>query len=173
MKLKRRTFAAFTALATVAASLAVVASPVQAAERIKVDGSSTVAPITSAVAQVFRSYRRAAQKDNAPVTVGISGTGGGFSKFCTNDANVQTDISNASRPIKESEAQACAAAGVEFVEIRVAIDALTVAVNPGNDAVSDITFEEIPSVSFPITRPSGAGREQFQRSTLFGVCSRV
>lgn len=146
MKLKRRTFAALTALATVAASLAVVAPSAQAAERIKVDGSSTVAPITSAVAQVFRSYRRAAQKDNAPVTVGISGTGGGFQKFCTNDANVRTDISDASRPIKESEAQACAAAGVEYIEIKVAIDALTIGVHPSNDAVSDITFEELTAM---------------------------
>ncbi len=101
---------------------------------IAIDGSSTVFPITEAVAEEF-------QKANvgARVTVGVSGTGGGFKKFCRGE----TAISNASRPIKESEMKDCKAAGVEFVELPVAVDALAVVVNPKNTWVDFLTVDEL------------------------------
>src|SRR5687768_10402072 len=90
---------------------------------IRVDGSSTVFPISEAVAEEF-------QRDHAStrVTVGLSGTGGGFQKFCRGE----TDISDASRPIKVTELEACQKAGIEFVELPVAYDGLAVVVNPKN-----------------------------------------
>ena len=90
---------------------------------VSTDGSSTVFPVTEAMAEEF-------QKENAgiKVTVGMSGTGGGFKKFCRGE----TDISNSSRPIKGEEKEACKAAGVEYIELPVAMDALTVVVNPQN-----------------------------------------
>ena len=90
---------------------------------IKIDGSSTVYPITEAVAEEFQL----ATKVN--VTVGISGTGGGFKKFCRGE----TDIQNASRPILEKEMAACKDAGIEYVELPIAYDALTVVVNQRNE----------------------------------------
>ncbi len=105
-----------------------------AAEKIiKIDGSSTVYPITEAVAEEFQK----AQK--VKVTVGESGTGGGFKKFCRGE----TDISNASRPISQKEMDACKEAGVQFIELPVAFDALTVAVNDKNDWVKTLTVEEL------------------------------
>ena len=101
---------------------------------IPIDGSSTVFPITEAVAEEFGKLH-----PNVKVTVGISGTGGGFQKFC----NQETVISDASRPIKQSEMDKCAAAGVEFIELPVAIDGLTVMVNPANDFVDCMTIEEL------------------------------
>jgi phosphate transport system substrate-binding protein len=98
---------------------------------ITIDGSSTVFPIAEAVAEEFGKLTRSKVR----VTVGVSGTGGGFKKFC----NGETDITNASRPIKASEVALCAAAGVDFVELPVAIDGLTVTVNPENDFVQCIT----------------------------------
>lgn len=91
--------------------------------KVAVDGSSTVFPVTEAMAEEF-------QKANSDVriTVGVSGTGGGFKKFCAGE----TDISNASRPIKTEEIEACAQAGIEFIEIPVAFDALSVVVHPNN-----------------------------------------
>ena len=85
---------------------------------VKVDGSSTVYPITEAVAEDFQK----AKKNSVRVTVGISGTGGGFKKFCRGE----TDVSDASRPITKKEIEDCKAAGVEFLEFPVAYDALTV-----------------------------------------------
>ena len=103
--------------------------------KIAIDGSSTVYPITEAVAEEFGIVTRRKVR----ITVGVSGTGGGFQKFC----NGETDISDASRPIKASEAELCAQRGIEFVEIPVAIDGLTVMVNPENDFVSCITVAEL------------------------------
>jgi len=94
------------------------------AETIKIDGSSTVYPITEAVAEEFQK----AKKGKVRVTVGISGTGGGFKKFCRGE----TDISDASRPITKKEMAACKEAGIEYVEMPVAYDALTVVINPKN-----------------------------------------
>lgn len=107
---------------------------------ILVDGSSTVAPITAAVAEEFQ-----AEFPEVRVPVGISGTGGGFKKFCTGE----TDISDASRPIKESEAELCKQNGIEYVELPVAFDGLAVLVNPANDFVSCLTVEELKKIWSP------------------------
>ncbi len=100
---------------------------------ILVDGSSTVAPITMAVAEEFQKVY-----PQVRVPVGISGTGGGFKKFCVGE----TDISDASRPIKSSEAEACAQNNVEYIELPVAFDGLAVMVNPANDFVTCLTVED-------------------------------
>lgn len=106
---------------------------------IKIDGSSTVYPITEAVAEEFQK----AQK--IKVTVGESGTGGGFKKFCRGE----TDISNASRPIAQKEMDACKEAGIQFIELPVAYDALTVVVNSKNDWVKSITVDELKKIWGP------------------------
>ena len=116
-------------------------SVVQAAALVKIDGSSTVFPITEAVAEDFQKAMRGAVN----VTVGISGTGGGFKKFCRG----QTDIVNASRPILKKEMDECKAAGVQYVEMPVAFDALTVVVNPKNDWSKTITVEELKKMWEP------------------------
>jgi phosphate transport system substrate-binding protein len=115
---------------------------------VEIDGSSTVFPITEAVAEEFIAANRGTQ-----VTVGVSGTGGGFKRFCAGE----TAISNASRPIKDSEVQACADAGIEYIEIPVAYDALTVVVNPANTWAEDMTVEQLkmlwePAAQGTITR---------------------
>ena len=102
---------------------------------IGVDGSSTVYPITEAMAEEFGRETGSSVR----VTVGMSGTGGGFKRFCAGE----TEISNASRPIKDSERELCAASGVEFLELPVAIDGLAVVVHPQNEAVSCLTVEEL------------------------------
>ncbi len=91
---------------------------------VKIDGSSTVFPITEAVAEEFQK----AKKGSVRVTVGISGTGGGFKKFCRGEI----DIADASRPIKTSEMEECKKAGIKYIELPVAFDALTVVANPKN-----------------------------------------
>jgi phosphate transport system substrate-binding protein len=108
---------------------------------IAIDGSSTVFPITEAVAEEFGLLT----DGNVRVTVGVSGTGGGFEKFC----NGETLISDASRPIKSSEIELCQQAGVDFIEIPVAIDGLTVMVNPENDFVECMTVEELNTIWAP------------------------
>ncbi|MGH3990780.1 MAG: substrate-binding domain-containing protein, partial [Pseudonocardiaceae bacterium] len=89
----------------------------QASGQVRADGSSTVAPLTSAAAELFRS-----ENSNVNTTVATSGTGGGFEQFCSGN----TDISNASRAIKDEEKTRCQSAGIEFTELVVANDALTV-----------------------------------------------
>lgn len=108
---------------------------------IAVDGSSTVYPITEAVAEEFGLETGG----DVRVTVGVSGTGGGFKRFCAGE----TDISNASRPIKESEAADCAANGIEYTELTVGIDGLTVAVNNANEFAQCLTVEELRSIWEP------------------------
>jgi phosphate transport system substrate-binding protein len=116
---------------------------VEAADKIiKIDGSSTVYPITEAVAEEFQK----AQK--IKVTVGESGTGGGFKKFCRGE----TDISNASRPILQKEIDACKEAGVQFIELPIAFDALTVVVNDKNDWVKSITVDELKKIWGPSSK---------------------
>ena len=110
-------------------------APASAQDTIQIDGSSTVYPITEAMAEEFQTESGGKYR----ITVGISGTGGGFKKFCRGEIH----ISDASRPIKESERAACAEAGVEFIELPVALDALTVMVNPGNDWVDYLTVDEL------------------------------
>ncbi len=108
---------------------------------IVVDGSSTVAPLTTAAAERF-----AEQQPDVRVTVGTSGTGGGFEKFC----NGETDISDASRPIKEDEeAPICQENGIEYTELRVATDALTVVVNAENDWVDCLTVDQLNAIWKP------------------------
>lgn len=108
--------------------------------RIQIDGSSTVYPITEAVAEEFRL-----RNPDIRITVGVSGTGGGFKKF----ARGETDISNASRPIKKSEIEACQDAGVQFIELPVAYDGLAVVVSPTNDFVTSLTVEELKKIWEP------------------------
>lgn len=107
---------------------------------INADGSSTVFPVTQAIAEEWQ-----AEAPNVNVSVGTSGTGGGFQKFCAGE----TDISDASRPIKEEEAAICQQNGVEYVELTVAIDGLSVLVNPENDFVSCLTVDELKKVWEP------------------------
>lgn len=121
-------------LVTAVASMSVL-SQVYAAETVKIDGSSTVFPITEAVAEDFQIQEKGAIR----VTVGISGTGGGFKKFCRGE----TDISGASRPIKESEMAKCAEAGIKYIELPVAFDALTVVINPQNDWAKTLTTNQL------------------------------
>lgn len=98
------------------------------------DGSSTVFPIMEAVAEEF-----SAEQPDVEVTVGVSGTGGGFKRFVTGE----TDFSNASREIKEEEAAEAEANGVEFTQLSVALDGLSLVVNPENDWAQDITIDEL------------------------------
>jgi len=116
------------------------AAPSDMTGSIKVDGSSTVGPITSAVAEEFGKTN-----PNVNVSVGISGTGGGFKKFIA----LETDISDASRPIKASEAEQCAAAGIEFIELPVAFDGLSVVVNQQNDWCDSLTVDELKKIWEP------------------------
>ncbi len=123
------------------AGFSLLASHAAQAQVIKIDGSSTVYPITEAVAEEFQISKKNAVK----VTVGISGTGGGFKKFCRDE----TDISNASRPITKKEMEDCKAAGVEYIEMPVAFDALTVVINPKNAFLKQATVEELKAIWEP------------------------
>jgi len=106
---------------------------------ISADGSSTVGPYVTSAAERFRD------ESGTDVTVGISGTGGGFERFCRDE----TDLSNASRPIKDEESAICEENGVEYVELQVANDALTVVVNPENDWATCLTVEELNAMWKP------------------------
>lgn len=108
--------------------------------KVQLDGSSTVFPISEAVAEEFGKDHRKVR-----VTVGLSGTGGGFKKFCQGD----TDINDASRPIKESEEQACAKIGVNYIELPVAFDGISIVVNPQNTWCKDITVDELKRIWQP------------------------
>jgi phosphate transport system substrate-binding protein len=115
---------------------------------VSLDGSSTVYPISEAVGEEFQGAN-----PKARVTIGVSGTGGGFQRFC----NDELDIADASRPIKKSEADACAKKGIEFIELPVAYDGLAVVVHPGNDWAECITTAELtklwqPAAQKTITR---------------------
>ncbi len=107
---------------------------------VTLDGSSTVFPISEAVAEEFQRATPGTR-----VTVGISGTGGGFQKFC----RAETDISNASRPISATEVDACAKAGVEYVELPVAYDGIAIAVHPKATWITDITVAELKALWAP------------------------
>jgi phosphate transport system substrate-binding protein len=108
---------------------------------IEIDGSSTVYPVTEAVAEEFKS----ASNGSVQVTVGVSGTGGGFKKFC----RAETDISDASRPISTEEMKLAKENGVRYIELPVCYDALTVVVNPQNDWADSITVEELKKIWEP------------------------
>lgn len=108
---------------------------------IKIDGSSTVFPITEAVAEEFQKETRGSVR----VTVGISGTGGGFKKFCRGE----TDVQDASRPISTNEMEACRASGIQYVELPIAFDALTIAVSPQATWVDSVTVAELKKMWDP------------------------
>lgn len=108
---------------------------------IKIDGSSTVFPITEAMAEEFQAQA----KGKVRVTVGISGTGGGFKKFCRGE----TDVQNASRPITTQEMANCKAAGIKYLELPVGFDATAVIVNPKNDWLKEITVAELKKMWAP------------------------
>lgn len=131
---------ALTAVAATIGFTTITASQAQVSGAIQIDGSSTVYPISEAMAEDFM-----AANPDARVSVGVSGTGGGFSKFCAGE----TDISNASRAIKQEEIDACAAEGIEYIEILVGTDALAVVVNPENEWLSNITLEELQTLWEP------------------------
>ncbi len=107
---------------------------------IQIDGSSTVFPVTQAVAEEFRK-----EQPNVQVNVAVSGTGGGFKRFTVGE----TDVSNASRPIRDSEAEAAASNGIEFIEMRVGADGLSVMVNPANDFVDCLSIAELNEIWKP------------------------
>jgi phosphate transport system substrate-binding protein len=109
-------------------------------QAVQIDGSSTVYPITEAVAEEFRR-----EQSGTDVTVGISGTGGGFQRFCRGEL----DIADASRPIRQSEIEACQSGQVEYIELPVAYDGLTVVVNPKNTWASAMTVAELKKLWEP------------------------
>jgi phosphate transport system substrate-binding protein len=129
------------AIGVAAASLLAAFSSAVLAQIIKIDGSSTVFPVTEAVAEEFQK----AQKGRIKVTVGISGTGGGFKKFCRGE----TDIQDASRPILKSEMEECRKSGISYVEMPVAYDALTIVVNPRNAFLKGMTIAELKKIWEP------------------------
>jgi len=128
-------------LASAAASLIYLCPQFASAQVVKIDGSSTVFPVTEGVAEDFQKSKKGAVK----VTVGISGTGGGFKKFCRGE----TDVQNASRPILKQEMSDCKSAGVEYFELPVAFDALTIVVNPKNTFLKQIAVEELRKIWEP------------------------
>ncbi|MGF1602760.1 MAG: PstS family phosphate ABC transporter substrate-binding protein [Thermosynechococcaceae cyanobacterium] len=135
MKLKRSTLAVAVASLAISTTALTATSVKAESGKISIDGSSTVFPLTEAVAEEFQKD----VKGKVKVTVGISGTGGGFKKFCAGE----TDISNASRPITDTEKELCKAAGIEFIELPVAYDALTVVVHPANNSIKSMTVAEL------------------------------
>lgn len=122
----------------------VIPLAVRATSVVKIDGSSTVFPITEAVAEEFQI----AKKGGVRVTVGISGTGGGFKKFCRGE----TDIADASRPISKEEMTACFQQGIKYYELPIAYDALTVVVNPQNSWGATMTVAELKKIWEPMAQ---------------------
>src|SRR5918992_4715735 len=120
--------------------LAIAAPAAAQDKRIAIDGSSTVFPAVEAIAEEFQKSGKGIK-----VTVGISGTGGGFKKFCRGE----TDISNGSRPILKEEIETCKKAGIEFYELPLAFDALTVAVSPKNTTLKCITVAQLKTMWEP------------------------
>lgn len=137
----KKVFSLLVALTILSVSV-VTSQTVMADDKIiKVDGSSTVYPITEAVAEEYQKAKKGAVK----VTVGISGTGGGFKRFCRGE----TDISDASRPIKDSEIKACQEQRIEFIELPVAYDGLAVVLNPKNTWVKSFTVADLKKIWAP------------------------
>ncbi len=128
-------------MAAVLGGLSSLSMTAVAVPTIKADGSSTVFPITEAVAEEFQKAKKGAVR----VTVGISGTGGGFKKFCRGE----TDIQDASRPILAGEMESCKAAGIQYMELPIAYDALTIVVNPENSWVKSLTVAQLKKMWEP------------------------
>jgi phosphate transport system substrate-binding protein len=152
MVLSRKMFNRYALAGVVTAAMAAgITAPSafsQGSNVVLVDGSSTVFPISEAMAEEFMADNRGTQ-----VTVGVSGTGGGFKKFCAGEL----DVTGASRPIKQEEIDACAAAGIEYIEVPVANDALTVVLNNENTWAENMTTEQLkmlwePAAEGTITR---------------------
>jgi phosphate transport system substrate-binding protein len=122
------------------------AAEAERADLVRIDGSSTVFPVTEAVAEEFQKANRGTVR----VTVGISGTGGGFKKFCRGE----TDVQDASRPILVEEMEACRKNGVRYFELPVAFDAITIVVSRQNTWVDAVTVDELKR----IWEPSAQGR---------------
>lgn len=141
---KSMPFALFLSVATLALIVAGCGGGSSGGGVITADGSSTVGPFTTKAAEDFKA------SGGVDVTVGISGTGGGFERFCAGE----TDISNASRAIKDEEAAICAENGVEYVELQVATDALTNVVNAENDWVTCLTVEQLNDIWKPGSKVS-------------------
>ncbi len=133
----KRSVVAAGAAAAIAMPFGGVASANNLSGKVVVDGSSTVYPITEAVAEEFNG-----EHPNVRITVGISGTGGGFKRFTKGE----TDISDASRPIKAKEAKAAKENGIEFIEIPVAYDGLTIVVNNANDWAKSLTVDDLKKI---------------------------
>ena len=153
-----------------AAALLVFGSHAAYAQSIvKVDGSSTVFPVTEAVAEDFQK----STKGKVKVTVGISGTGGGFKKFCRGEI----DVAGASRPILKKEMEACAQAGIKYYEVPVAFDALTVVVNPDNKFIKQLSVEQLKKMWEPASQGTVTSWKQVDASfpdaplKLFGAGS--
>ena len=123
-----------------AASVMWIQAAQAASELIQVDGSSTVFPITEAVAEEFQKVA-----NGVKVMVGISGTGGGFKRFCRGE----TDVSDASRPIKPKEIDTCRENSIEYIELPIAYDGMAVMVNPANDFVDYLTVKELKKIWAP------------------------
>lgn len=146
-KFSLKRFSVAGAVALVAATLGLTISEVRSQSGlVSIDGSSTVYPITEGIAEEFQNEYRGQYR----VTVGVSGSGGGFEKFCRGE----TDISNASRPIKESEKRRCAGNGIEFIEMSVAFDGITVVVNPENNWADNMKVEELETIWEPAAQGS-------------------
>ena len=152
MVLSRKMFNRYALAGVVTAAMAAgITAPSafsQGSNVVLVDGSSTVFPISEAMAEEFMADNRGTQ-----VTVGVSGTGGGFKKFCAGEI----DVTGASRPIKQEEKDACAAAGIEYIEVPIATDALTVVINNENTWAEEMTTEQLkmlwePAAEGTITR---------------------
>ena len=141
-------------------ALALLSVPAKAQQIIRIDGSSTVYPLTEGIAEEFQKAKRGAVK----VTVGISGTGGGFKKFCRGE----TDISNASRPILARELEECRRNGIQYIELPIAYDGLAVVVNPRNNWATCMTVEQLRE----IWKPESQGKK-FMWSDLDPMWPRV
>jgi phosphate transport system substrate-binding protein len=144
---KQRSLVVLTVLA-LGATLLNACSPAESRSPspIRIDGSSTVFPITDAVAKAYRQK----QANPTAVNISISGTSGGFKKFCQGE----TDIANASRPINSEEMAACRQTGIAYIELPIAFDALTITVNPQNSWAKDITLAELKT----LWEPSAQGK---------------
>lgn len=149
------------------AALVLSAAIAKAENLIKIDGSSTVFPVTEAVSEEFQAFTKGATK----VTVGVSGTGGGFKKFC----RAETDIQDASRPITKEEMATCRDAKVTYFELPIAFDAIAIVVNPKNNWVNEITAAELKKMWEPAAQGKVMTWKQVnakwpdEKLTLFGA----
>lgn len=141
--IKKIALSALSIFALMFFTMAYSTSSFAADKQVRIDGSSTVYPITEAVAEEYQKTRK-----DVKVTVGISGTGGGFKKFCRGE----TDISDASRPILKKEIDACKEKNIEYIELPVAYDGLAVLVNIKNNWVKSLTVADLKKMWGPASQ---------------------